>query len=377
MAKEDEDMGFIIPEIEKEKFFDIENIILKNYSSKKISEKIFKISNQEEDWKIPDKLPDLPQPPEEAKPRTTQTKQHGSRAQALKYLDSVFIDDALKDDIITRTAIPDLLEGTEPAYTGVILFGPPGTGKTVLLRAIGNVYQASGAYAKEVSVSSVNSSFVGQFAKNLEEQIQIALREAKRRGKPSFLYFDEGSILAQNAAEGADSVSKHYQETIDVMKRYIGNDRNLIAAISTNLLSESFEDALTREGRLTSFFIGYPDAEQRKRMWKHFAGEYKVMALTDEQAYRLAEATPAEQGAFIEEFCRNYRRARRAVILKEKGYNSLVDALKHSANITDDEVTSSTTFDNLYADLGATLKAKYERIKEKQENGGEHIGFRP
>ena len=61
----------------------------------------------------------------------------------LKYLDSVFIDDALKDDIVTRTAIPDLLNGSEPGYNGVILFGPPGTGKTVLLKAIGEVYEAS------------------------------------------------------------------------------------------------------------------------------------------------------------------------------------------------------------------------------------------
>src|SRR3989338_3879502 len=234
---------------------------------------------EEKNWRVPDKLPEILTPPQE--PAQQQMPQ--GREQALQYLDSVFIDDDLKDDIVTRTAIPDLLEGTEPAYTGVILFGPPGTGKTVLLRAIGNVYQASGAYAREVPVSSINSHFVGQFAKNLEEQIQAALREAQRRGKPSFLYFDEGSILAQKAADGADSVSKHYQEAIDVMKRYIGNDRNLVVAISTNLLSESFEDALTREGRLTSFFIGYPDIEQRKRMWKHFAGENKVIALTDEQ----------------------------------------------------------------------------------------------
>ena len=52
------------------------------------------------------------------------------------------------------------------------------------------------------------------------------------------------------------------------------------------------------------------------------------------------------------------------------------DALKHNANITDDEVVKSITFDNLYTDLGATLKAKYERVKEKQENGHKSIGFK-
>ena len=219
------------------------------------------------------------------------------------------------------------------------------------------------------------SCYVGQFAKNLEEQIQTALSEAQKRGKPSFLCFDEGSILAQNAGEGADSVSKHYQEAIDVLKRYIGNDRNLVVAISTNLLSESFEDALTREGRLTSFFIGYPDIEQRKRMWKYFAGKHGIMNLTDEQSYMLAEATPEEQGAFIEEFNRNYRRVRRTAILKEKGYNTLVDALKNNARIAEDEITSSITFDTLYADVDATLKAKYSRAIDPKESVHRTIGF--
>jgi len=300
-----------------------------------------------------------------------------TREQVLKYLDSVFIDDALKDDIVTRTAIPDLLNGSEPGYNGVILFGPPGTGKTVLLKAIGEVYEASGAYAREISTSSVNSMWVGQFAKNLEAEIQQALNEAKQRRKPSFLYFDEGSILAQKAEEGASSVSKHYQEAIDVLKRYLGNERNLVIAISTNQLLESFEEALTREGRMTTFFIGYPDVEQRKRMWKHFAEKYNVLILDDKQAYKLAEATPAEQGAFIEEFARNYRRARRTAILREKGYSSLVEALKHNAGTSEEEITSSIGFDNLYADLSTTLEAKYQRLREGEKgNGHKIVGFR-
>ena len=266
-------------------------------------------------------------------------------------------------------------KGTEPAFTGVILFGPPGTGKTVLLNAIGKVYEASNAYSKEISVSSVMSSYVGQFAKNLEDQIKIAIGEAETRRKPSFLYFDEGSTLAQSAEEGASSVSKHYQEAIDVMKRYIGNDRRLVVAISTNLLSESFEDALTREGRLTSFFIGYPDAEQRKRMWKHFSNEYNVLKLSDSQAQALADITPAEQGAFIEEFARNYTRARRNAILRERGFITLVDALKKGANVKEAEVTKSINFDTFCADLEASLKAKYQRNGVETEPEQSTIGF--
>ena len=175
------------------------------------------------------------------------------------------------------------------------------------------------------------------------------------------MYFDEASILAEKAGKGAESVSKHYQEALDTLKRYIGNHRNLVIALSTNLLSESFEDALTREGRLTSYFIDYPNLEQRARMWRHFAREYKVMELDDAQIQRLAESTPAEQGAFIEEFLRNYRSARTRALLAEKGYKTLVDALKHNQSIPDDELNKSITFERVCEDLTIALKAKYER----------------
>ncbi|MBI2549459.1 ATP-binding protein [Candidatus Woesearchaeota archaeon] len=289
------------------------------------------------------------------------TKPHPYRAKVLSPLDKVFIDDVLKDDIVTRVSIPELLEGKEPAYSGVILYGPPGTGKTILLRAICGVYQATGAYSKEVSVAEVNSKWVGDFAKNLESEIKIALREAQQRQKPSFLYFDEASILAEKAGRGAESVSKHYQEPLDTLKRYIGNYRSLVIALSTNLLSESFEDALTREGRLTSYFVDYPNPEQRARMWQHFVGVYKIMELDDVQAQRLAELTPAEQGAFIEEFSRNYKSARKKALLADKGYKTLVDALKHNQSIPDDELNQSITFERVCEDLATALKAKYER----------------
>ncbi len=307
-------------------------------------------------------------------PRSGSARKPMTRAEILSPLDSVFIDDALKDDIVTRVAIPDLLEGREPSYNGVILFGPPGTGKTILLRAIQRVYHSSQAYAKEVSTASINSRYFSEFAHNMENELQTAVTEAKKRKKPSFLCFDEGSIVAQKPSDGAADCSKPYQEVMDVMKSYIGNQRMLVVGISTNMLPESFEEALTREGRLTSFYVGYPDVEQRKRMWLHFAMKYGLFELHDDQAVQLAEASPAEQGAFIEEFCRNYLGLRRSIALKAKGFRSLVDALKEGdASVTDAELKKSINFGGLYDDCIAATRAKDERCGSSS-NG---IGFRP
>ncbi len=358
----------------------------------KLNEKIYKISNKlfnelkdnnsknEYYWKItnddfsklfPDGIPENPLNPKEYVLPQSKT----SLEETLTPLDTVFIDDQLKDDIVTRTAVPELLQGSEPGYSGVILYGPPGTGKTVLLRALSQVYQNAGAYSKEVSAANTNSKWVGEFAKNLETEIKTALKQADKTKKPSLLVFDEGSIMAQKASEGAESVAKHYQEAMDVLKRYVGNDRRLVLAISTNLLPESFEDALTREGRLTSYFIGYPDTEQRKKMWSYFTKLNKITDLSEEQAEQLAQGTEAEQGAFIEEFCRTYLSSRRTALLRQKGHKTLVASLKKGARISEAEVSASITYDALYQDALEALEKKYER--NGNSNGKKDpIGFK-
>ena len=327
---------------------------------------------QEKVWKVKNKVP--PDQPESPDTSATDARPKLSRQEILAPLDEVFLDDRLKDDIVVRTAIPNLLEGSEPAHNGVILFGPPGTGKTVLLKAIGKVYELSGSYAKEISTSAINSSFVSHLARNLEAEIKEALSQSSKRNKPSLLYFDEGSILAQNPEEGANTVAKHYQEAMDVLKRYIGNERNLVVGISTNLLAESFEEALTREGRLTSFFIGYPNVEQRRRMWRHFAGKYAILSLNNKQDLALAQATPEEQGAFIEEFCRCQRGAARSALVKARGFATLVDALKNSEKVTEEEITRAISFETLYAGVTAAIQAKYDRLGQQAKGNG--IGFK-
>lgn len=349
-----------LPKENKEKYF---------YIEKFIERKIYGIDNLmrkdlPDDWKLPE-LPKLPKKPPIVKPAFIE--------EILAPLDRVFISDGLKDEIVTRVSIPELVEGGQPSYSGVILFGPPGTGKTVLLGAIAEVYKRAGAYAEEVSFSRLNSAFVGQFARNLEEVLTRGLAEAENRKRPSFLSFDEGSILVESASSGATSVSKHYQEAIDILKRYIGNQRELVIAVSTNLLPEDFEDALTREGRLTSFFIGFPDVEQRKRMWKHFAEKYEVAKLSDEQAYNLADLTDEEQVAFIEEFCRGYLGIRRAVLLKDRGFSTLVDALKKGVNVKEDEIRGSISYETLVCDVNEALQSKYQRNGVKREE--EKVGF--
>ena len=311
--------------------------------------------------------PDLVKPgekPKEAKPVPVK-----GRAKILSPLEEVFFETELMDDLIIRTSIPQLLDRQVPVYPGVILFGPPGTGKSEFQKAVCRVYDNAGAYAKQVSTSAVNSCFVGEFAKNLERELQTANEQGEIRGLASFLSFDEGSILAEQAKQGASSVSKHYQEAIDTLKRYLGNDcgKWLVLAISTNQLPEDFEEAMIREGRLTSFLISYPSQKQIAGMWKHFALKYNVIKLNEENAKDISQLTESVRGSLIEQFCRGYLSQRRQEILVAKGHSGMLEALKSGQNITDDEVRKTITYEQFRNDINDYLRKSEERNGTKEE----------
>ncbi len=112
------------------------------------------------------------------------------------------------------------------------------------------------------------------------------------------------------------------------------------------------------------------------RLWQHFIKKYDLSSnLAQEHLYALAEQTPAEQGAFVEEFCRNYRGYIRAKLLREKGYSTLLDALRAGTDISDLQINKAITPELLLEDVRQVLYKKSERngVKEKSPS---FIGFK-
>lgn len=351
--------SIIFPKTDKSYLADIEELIRKFRGS---SQEILRIPRNPSDKPASEKRKEKFSPEE--------------RKRILAPFNEVFFPDALMDDLIVRTSVPQLLDVQSPLYPGVILFGPPGTGKSEFQRALRKSYELAGAYAKDVSAAALNTMWVGQYAKNLEEELQTAATQGKATGLPALLCFDEGSILAQKAASGSTSVSKHYQEAIDTLKRYLGNDAGkwLVLGISTNLLPEEFEDAMTREGRLTTFYVGMPQEREISRMWTHFLKRFKTLDVGEEQAAELAGIFPEATGAFVYKFCETYNATRRQQILAGKGFPRLLDALGSGVNVTDEEVKSSTNYETFRKDLAGSV----EQFRKRQNNGNENslqIGF--
>ena len=177
---------------------------------------------------------------------------------------------------------------------GVLLYGPPGNGKTLLAKAVAG---ESGAHIEIVSGPEVLSKWVGE----AEERMR-AIFERARKLAPSVILFDEIDAIAsaRSLAEG------HHQKTLvsQLLVLLDGlEDRGHIFVIGTTNRPEDIDPALRRPGRFDrAIFIGPPSAEGRVAIFeKHMVG-MKVSPGVD--PHELARFTTGFSGAQIELACR-------------------------------------------------------------------------
>src|SRR3989344_886933 len=77
---------------------------------------------------------------------------------------------------------------------GVLMYGPPGCGKTLIAKATANEAKATFIHVKS---SDIKSKFVGETEKNIAELFAQA-----RKNQPSIIFFDEFEALGGDRAEG-------------------------------------------------------------------------------------------------------------------------------------------------------------------------------
>ncbi|PIN69437.1 hypothetical protein COV93_05470, partial [Candidatus Woesearchaeota archaeon CG11_big_fil_rev_8_21_14_0_20_43_8] len=298
----------------------------------------------DKDYTLAEKVIGRRMKPGEAGVRTYAKPEPDRYAQILSPFKRIFLADELIDEIALRVSIPDLLEGKEPKYGGAVIHGPPGTGKSVLMRAIMESYTLAGAYAEMHVLAEFLEKWVGSLARHSQEMFSEAREAAQLRGLPSFVCLDEATSLVMKASAGEDS--NYYQEGLDSLKSNIGNFREVVFCMTTNEDPKNIDDALIREGRLSVIKVDYPDELQRKRMWRHFMKENDLLQdmLNDDCYAELAHITPGEHGALIEEYCRTAIPRTRLAMAKEIGASNLIDAYRKGIIISEEDAHDRLTY---------------------------------
>ena len=206
------------------------------------------------------------------------------------------IKEELKEAVEWPLVYQDLFEraGIRP-LNGILLFGPPGCGKTLLAKAIATETKSNFITVKGPEVFN---KFVGE-----SERIVRNIFRKARQAAPSIVYFDE--LDAISTVRGANEVSSLRDSIVNqilVEMDGIENRKGVVVIASTNR-PELVDPALLRPGRLDRLlYVTAPDLKARERILRVHT---RNMPLADNVSLtHLAQVTEGYSGADIENLCR-------------------------------------------------------------------------
>lgn len=177
------------------------------------------------------------------------------------------------------------LGGTLPK--GVLLIGPPGTGKTMLAKAIACEANASFFSAHGSDFTEV---FVGVGAKRVRQLFRQA-----RQHTPAIIFIDEIDCVGKNRK--FDSHGEH-QQTINALLAAMDGFQSSdgIVVIAATNRPEDLDDALTRPGRFDrKVYVPYPDMKGRRAILQTHAEGKPIEG--DKALDLIAQTTPGMAGA--------------------------------------------------------------------------------
>jgi transitional endoplasmic reticulum ATPase len=270
------------------------------------------------------------------------------------------LDDAkrqLREGVGLPLRNPEAFErlGIRPAK-GFLLFGPPGTGKTMLAKAVAREAEANFIAARS---SDLLSKWYGESEKQVSRLFQRA-----RQVAPTVIFIDEIDSLApeRGGGMGEPAVTERVVNTLLAELDGLEELRGVVVIAATNRPA-LLDAALLRPGRFDELiYVSVPERDGRLHILRIHTGRMPLGEDVDLES--LADRTNGYSGADLEDLVRRagLHALRSDLDAQTVGMGFFETALKETrASVTEE-------MDREYREMAATLKSESPR-------GRKRIGF--
>jgi transitional endoplasmic reticulum ATPase len=211
--------------------------------------------------------------------------------------DSLILDENIKAQLRQLQAIIEDPEsarrfGVEPP-TGLLLAGPPGTGKTTVAKVLAAQARAS---FYPISGADVISKWVGESERNIRQ-----LFERARENRPSIVFIDEIDAIAGRRGDALGVHDSHVNQLLAEIDGVTGQ-RGVFVIGATNR-PDQLDPALLRGGRLSrTIVLGLPDEDDRLAILRLHTRRMPTVAVRLEEIAAETEGlSPADLKSLAQE----------------------------------------------------------------------------
>ncbi|XP_078161953.1 AAA-type ATPase family protein isoform X2 [Carex rostrata] len=201
---------------------------------------------------------------------------------------------ALMEMVILPTKRRDLFTGLRRPARGLLLFGPPGNGKTMLAKAVAS---ESDATFFNVSASSLTSKWVGEAEKLVRTLFQVAVDR-----QPSVIFMDEiDSVMSSRQANEHDASRRLKSEFLIQFDGVTSDQDALVIVIGATNKPQELDDAVLRR-LVKRIYVPLPDATLRKILFQsQLKGQSNSLSGSDMD--RLVAETDGYSGSDLRALC--------------------------------------------------------------------------
>ncbi|XP_068131501.1 ATPase family gene 2 protein homolog B [Hyperolius riggenbachi] len=180
---------------------------------------------------------------------------------------------------------------------GLLLVGPPGVGKTFLVKAVA---RQVGAYLISLSGPAIHGSRPGESEENLRKIFEKA--SAISQAGPCILFIDEIDSLCPKRGNSGNAPENRVVAQLLTLMDGIHSDNKMVIVAATNQ-PDAIDSALRRPGRFDKeIIIGNPTLSQRRAILEVLTSNMPISS--DVDTGELADMTVGYVGADLSALCR-------------------------------------------------------------------------